>query len=138
VRPPFLDHRIIEFAATLPTSFKIRGARQKYLLKQLMGPKLPPMVVRHSKIGFDIPTHEWFRGPLRSMWLETLEGAEAEYAEIFFFDVIRKYTDRHMGRSVNIGPHLWGLMTLFLWMKRWKIQPTRSLSARSQLQSIEL
>jgi asparagine synthase (glutamine-hydrolysing) len=138
VRPPFLDHRIIEFAATLPTSFKIRGARQKYLLKQLMAPKLPPAVVRRSKIGFDIPTHDWFRGPLRSLWLETLAGAEAEYPEIFFFDVIRKYTDRHMSRRVNIGYHLWGLMTLFLWMKRWKIQPTRSLTAINQLQSIEL
>jgi asparagine synthase (glutamine-hydrolysing) len=42
VRPPFLDHRIVEFAATLPSSFKIRGARQKFILKNLMASKLPP------------------------------------------------------------------------------------------------
>ena len=138
VRPPFLDHRIIEFAATLPTSFKIRGTRQKFLLKQLMGPKLPPAITQRSKIGFDIPAHDWFRGPLRSMWMETLAAAETEYAEIFSFQTIRNYTDLHMSRRVNIGYHIWGLMTLFLWMKRWKVQPTRSLIARSQLQPIEL
>lgn len=138
VRPPFLDHRIVEFAATLPASFKTRGTRQKFLLKQLMGPKLPSAITERSKIGFDIPAHDWFRGPLRSMWLETLAGAEAEYGEMFSFRTIRKYTDLHMNRRVNIGYHLWGLMTLFLWMKRWKVQPTRSLIARSELRPVEL
>lgn len=138
VRPPFLDHRIIEFAATLPTSMKIRGTQQKYLLKELMRPKLPPAITQRSKIGFDIPAHEWFRGPLRSMWLETLAGASMQYEEAFCFEAIRRYTDLHMGRRVNIGYHLWGLMTLFLWMRRWKVQPTRSLSAKSQLQPVEL
>ena len=65
VRPPFLDHRIIEFAARIPTEMKIRGNRQKYLLKELMKPKLPPTITRRAKIGFDIPTHEWFRGTLQ-------------------------------------------------------------------------
>jgi asparagine synthase (glutamine-hydrolysing) len=138
VRPPFLDHRIIEFAATLPSDFKIRGTRQKYLLKQLMASKLPSSIIQRSKIGFDIPTHEWFRGPLRSMWLETLAGAEAEYAEMFSFETIRHYTDLHMNRRVNIGYHLWGLMTLFLWMKRWKIQSTGSLIPSAQRQPVEL
>ena len=64
VRPPLLDHRIVEFIASLPASFKIRGSRLKFLLKELMKDKLPASVLRRKKTGLDIPTHEWLRGPL--------------------------------------------------------------------------
>ena len=67
VRPPFLDHRIVEFAATLPASLKIRGSRQKVLLKELMRDKLPSSVLQRKKIGFDIPAHDWLRGRLRPL-----------------------------------------------------------------------
>ncbi len=126
VRPPFLDHRIIEFAATLPTQFKINGSRQKVVLKDLMLPKLPAAVIQRSKTGFDIPAHEWFRGPLRSMLLDTLEEAEAEHSDLFHFAAIREYTQLHLDRKINVGYHLWGLLMLFLWMKRWKIQSSPS------------
>ena len=122
VRPPFLDHRIIEFAANIPTELKIRGDRQKYVLKELMKPKLKSPVTQRKKVGFDIPAHEWFRGPLRGMLMETLESAQTEYADLFNFDVIDQLTKLHMSRSINVGYHLWGLMTLFLWMKRWNVQ----------------
>jgi asparagine synthase (glutamine-hydrolysing) len=137
VRPPFLDHRIIEFAATLPSSFKMRGSKQKFLLKQLMKSKLPASVIQRSKLGFDIPTHEWFRGPLRSMLMETLAAAEAEHAGTFRFDAIRRLTQLHMNKSINIGYHLWGLLILFLWMKRWKIQSGPSLTHARQLLQVE-
>jgi asparagine synthase (glutamine-hydrolysing) len=132
VRPPFLDHRIIEFAATLPTQFKIDGSRQKVVLKELMLPKLPVSVIRRSKTGFDIPAHEWFRGPLRSMLLETLEAAEAEHSDLFHFAAIREYTQLHLERRINVGYHLWGLLMLFLWMKRWKIQSSPSPMSKSE------
>ena len=126
VRPPFLDHRIIEFAARLPRQFKIDGSRQKVVLKDLMLPKLPVSVIQRSKTGFDIPAHEWFRGPLQSMLVETLERAEAEHSDVFDFAVIRQYTQLHLDRKINVGYHLWGLLMLFLWMKRWKIQSSPS------------
>jgi asparagine synthase (glutamine-hydrolysing) len=136
VRPPFLDHRILEFAATLPADLKIRNSQQKYVLKHLMRNKLPASVLQHGKIGFDIPTHKWFRGPLRSLLMETLTDAEHVYAEFFNFDVIRKMTRRHMDRHINIGYHLWGLMILFLWMKEWNIQcssnPISAATSRKQ------
>ena len=125
VRPPFLDHRILEFAAGVPTRLKIRGSVQKYVLKDLMKSKLKVPVAQRKKIGFDIPTHEWFRGPLRGLLEDTLERAEREYDELFDFDVIRELTRLHMERAVNVGYHLWGLMTLFLWMERWSVRPGR-------------
>jgi asparagine synthase (glutamine-hydrolysing) len=124
VRPPFLDHRIVEFAATLPASFKMRGSRQKVLLKELMRAKLPPAVLRRKKTGFDIPAHEWLRGPLRSLMVETLTVGAADHAALFRPQVIETLMRRHLDRRANVGYHLWGLMILFLWMKEWRIQAT--------------
>ena len=133
VRPPFLDHRIVEFAAKLPSDLKVRGTRQKYLLKQLMAPRLPAPVVRRPKIGFDIPAHEWFRGPLRAALLSILGEAEEEHAAVFDFEVIRAYTRQHMERRINIGYHLWGLAMLFLWMKRWNVQSAAPAAVKAQV-----
>jgi asparagine synthase (glutamine-hydrolysing) len=124
VRPPFLDHRILEFAAGIPTELKIRGSVQKYLLKELMRPKLRLPIAQRRKIGFDIPTHDWFRGPLRGMLMDTLQAAQEEHADVFNFDAIYELTRLHMSRAINVGYHLWGLMILFLWMKRWNVRST--------------
>jgi asparagine synthase (glutamine-hydrolysing) len=122
VRPPFLDHRIVEFAASLPASLKIRGSRQKVLLKELMRDKLPASVVQREKIGFDIPVHDWLRGCLRTLMQEVLMDGASEHAGLFRRDVIETQIRDHLERRVNVGYHLWGLMVLFLWMKKWGIQ----------------
>ena len=122
VRPPFLDHRIVEFAASLPQDLKIRGFKQKYILKELMRGKLPERVLRREKAGFDIPTHDWFRGTLRGLLLDTLTPEAIEATGIFDAQAIRSLIRDHMERRVNVGYHLWGLLTLFLWMKRWKVE----------------
>jgi asparagine synthase (glutamine-hydrolysing) len=122
VRPPFLDHRIVEFAASLPPEFRIRGSRQKVVLKELMRRRLPPAVLTRKKVGFDIPVHEWFRGPLRPLLTETLGGAAGEHSGLFQFEEIQRHVRAHQERRANLGYHLWGLLTLFLWIKRWRIQ----------------
>ena len=122
VRPPFLDHRIVEFAATLPAHFKIRGARQKVILKDLMKGKLPPAILQRKKTGFDIPAHHWLRGPLRELMRETLSAGASEHAEVFRGAAIEAAMRRHLERRANVGYHLWGLMILFLWMRRWHIR----------------
>jgi asparagine synthase (glutamine-hydrolysing) len=135
VRPPFLDHRIVEFAATLPASLKIRGGRQKYILKELMKDKLPPSILGHKKIGFDIPVHEWLRGPLRPLVEESLLHGDASFGELFRLDVIAGYLKKHLERKANVGYHLWGLLILFLWMQKWKIQVTSSAKQKPLLQA---
>ncbi len=135
VRPPFLDHRIVEFANRLPASLKVAGSRQKVVLQQLMKDKLPHSVLHRPKVGFDIPAHEWLRGPLRSLMVETLSDGAAEYPEIFHPDVLRTHLHDHLERRVNIGYHLWGLTILLLWMKKWSIRPPRPATA-TQLVSL--
>jgi asparagine synthase (glutamine-hydrolysing) len=128
VRPPFLDHRIVEFAASLPRSLKIRGSCQKFLLKELMRGKLPPAIRRRKKIGFDIPVHDWLRGPLRSLLADTLHAGASAHPDLFRGDVIEFYLSSHLERRANFGYHLWGLLVLFLWMKKWRVQTTFSPS----------
>jgi asparagine synthase (glutamine-hydrolysing) len=122
VRPPFLDHRIVEFAASLPDGFKIRGFRQKFLLKEMMKRKLPASIVRRKKTGFDIPAHDWLRGPLQPLLLDALAAGSMEQKSLFRADVIQSLIRQHLERRANLGYHLWGLLILFLWMRRWNIQ----------------
>ncbi|HEY6270912.1 MAG TPA: asparagine synthase (glutamine-hydrolyzing) [Terriglobales bacterium] len=122
VRPPFLDHRIAEFAASLPASLKVRGSYQKVVLKDLMKGKLPASTLRRKKLGLDIPAHDWFRGPLRRLLENTLDYGVDEYGEMFRPEAVRDFLNSHLQRRANLGFQLWGLMILFLWMKKWRIQ----------------
>jgi asparagine synthase (glutamine-hydrolysing) len=122
VRPPFLDHRIVEFAAGLPANLKIRGIQQKFLLRELMRGKLPEAVIKRGKTGFDIPTHDWFRGTLRPLLMDTVTPEAVRATGIFDAQAVESLIRDHMERRINAGYHLWGLLTLFLWMKRWKVE----------------
>ncbi len=133
IRPPFLDHRIVEFAALLPERLRIRGSRLKVLLRSLMSDRLPPSVLRHGKIGFDIPAHEWLRGSLRPLLEETLAEGVADHPGLFQPAAVDAYLQDHLARRANFGYHLWGFMILFLWMKRWKIQTTPAPLADLQM-----
>jgi asparagine synthase (glutamine-hydrolysing) len=133
VRPPFLDHRIIEFANSLPSRLKLSGSRQKVVLKALMRDKLPRGITRRKKTGFDIPAHQWMRGALRSLVTDTLRTGGRDYGDVFRPGEISRFLQLHLERRANYGYHLWGLMILFLWMKKWRIQMAGSRSVEPQL-----
>ncbi|HEY2646064.1 MAG TPA: asparagine synthase-related protein [Candidatus Acidoferrales bacterium] len=111
----------MEFAATLPAALKTRGSQQKVILRELMKDKLPPAIPNREKIGFDIPAHGWLRGPLRELLEESLQFGLSEYGQLFRRDGIEQLKNRHFQKEINIGYHLWGLLILFLWMKRWRV-----------------
>ena len=129
VRPPYLDHRIVEFAASLPDGLKIRGKAQKIVLRELMKGKLPPSTLRRKKIGFDFPAHEWLRGPLRGLLLDTI-SSDGGPSGLFRQDALESCVRQHLDRRANLGYHLWGLMLLLLWMKQWRIQPPQTQAER--------
>jgi len=122
VRPPFLDHRLVEFAASLPEDYKLRGAQLKFLLNELMKGKLPPTILRRKKEGFDIPAHDWFRGVLKPLLLDTLTEQAVKEMRIFRWRGVQSVLRSHLERRDNFGYHLWGLLILFLWIKRWNVQ----------------
>jgi len=135
VRPPYLDHRIVEFAASLPEHLKVRGKTQKVVLRELMRQKLPASTLRRTKVGFDFPAHDWLRGPLRSLLLDTL-SADGGPTGIFRRDVLESCVRQHLERRRNLGYHLWGLMLLLLWMKRWRIQTSQVFDTDRQAASV--
>jgi len=135
VRPAFLDHRIVEFAAKLPAALKVRGTQQKVVLKELMREKLPAAILTRPKMGFDIPAHEWLRGPLRPLLEDALQYGASECSSVFRADVIEKFLQLHLERKANVGYHLWGLLILFQWMKKWRIQAVSSETPKVLLQA---
>ena len=133
VRPPFLDHRIVEFASTLPERLRIQGSRLKVILRVLMRHRLPHSVLAHGKIGFDIPAHEWLRGPLRPLLEDSLSAGAASYPDLLNHGFAEKLVASHMSRRENLGYNLWGLMILFLWMRKWQIQTNVTPAAERRL-----
>ena len=121
-RPPFLDDRIVDFAARLPQQFKIHGTESKVVLRHLMRKRLPQLVLNRPKIGLDIPIHEWFRGVLQPLLVECLSEKSVEETGLFEWPAVKALMEAHRNRKANWGYHLWGLLTLVLWMKRWKIE----------------
>ena len=108
VRPPFLDHRIVEFAAKLPVGLKIQGRTTKRVLRELVRQKLPPEILARPKEGLDIPAHEWLRGPLRPLLLDALGEESVRQAGVFSPAAIQALVERHLSRQANLGYHLWG------------------------------
>ena len=106
----------------LPENFKVRGSQLKFLLRELMKDKLPPAVLHRAKAGFDIPAHDWFRGALKPLLLDTLTEQAVNDTGIFRREGVQSLINRHLERRDNLGYHLWGLLTLFIWIKRWNIQ----------------
>ncbi|MGZ4787705.1 MAG: asparagine synthase (glutamine-hydrolyzing) [Terriglobales bacterium] len=122
VRPPFLDPRIVDFTRSLPDDFKLCGTTSKYVLRRLMRGKLPPSVLQRPKVGFDIPIHEWFRGVLRPLLLDTLSEEAITQTNLFYWPAVESLLADHLARRRNVGYHLWGLMVLLLWIRKWKIE----------------
>jgi asparagine synthase (glutamine-hydrolysing) len=128
VRPPFLDHRIVEFAARLPEELKIHGSSLKFVLRELMRDKLPSSVLTRKKEGFDIPAHGWFRSILKPLLLDTITEHAVTGTGILEWSAMQAIVNAHLERRANYGYHLWGLLTLFLWIKRWGIQAASATS----------
>ncbi len=127
VRAPFLDHRIVEFAAALPLGHCIQGSRLKKLMRDLMRDKLPARVLAKKKHGLDIPVHDWLRGHLKPLLLDTVNRNTVQQSGLFHWPAIESVLDRHMQRKANYGYHLWGLLMLFLWTKQWNIRCSQEL-----------
>ncbi len=136
VRPPFLDHRLVEFAARLPENLKIRGGKLKFVLRELMKDRLPRAVTQRKKEGFDIPTHIGCGRFCGRCLLDTLNERSVRESGIFSWPAIDRAIRAHLERRANLGYHLWGLLVLFLWMKHWGIEPSSRSAASPAIQAI--
>ena len=118
-RSPFLDHEVMEFAARLPLSLKLRGRESKYLPKKAFADLLPAENINRSKMGFGVPVGEWFRGPLRSMLTDTLLSEAAMGRGYFNRSALSEMVNGHLNRRADYGAQLWALLMLELWHKEF-------------------
>lgn len=107
VREPLMDHPLVEWLGTLPSSLKVRGQEGKYLLKKAMEPHLPHDIMYRPKMGFAVPLARWFRGPLRQRVQDGILGSTL--ADTGFFDrkVLQHMVDAHLSGARDYSAPLW-------------------------------
>lgn len=111
-RVPFLDHSIVEFAATVPADIKFAGGRMKHLIKTAFADVLPEEVLnRRDKMGFPVPLKEWFSGELRGMMLDLLASLRDRRLSYVNADAVLKNFDK----AGKFSRRTWGLISLELW-----------------------
>ena len=124
VREPLMDHPLVEWLATLPTSLKLRGHEGKWLLKKAMEPHLPGDVLYRPKQGFAVPLAQWFRGPLRQRVRDALlgQGALAQTG-LFNAPYLRHLVDAHQQGSRDHSAPLWTLLMFEAFLRNVLAEP---------------
>ncbi|MGC2423714.1 MAG: asparagine synthase (glutamine-hydrolyzing) [Nitrospirota bacterium] len=114
VRSPFLDHELLEFSASLPSSFKVKSGVTKYILKEAMRGKIPDSLIDRRKKGFSIPVGEWLKGPLREKTERVLKNSGI-IGEFFNQIYIEKLMREHFSGERNHANRLWALLVMGIW-----------------------
>jgi asparagine synthase (glutamine-hydrolysing) len=118
-RSPFLDHKVMEFAARLPSRYKIRGSTRKYLLKKLARKLLPAECLDRPKMGFGVPVGSWMRGPLRPLLEDVLLSSTHAGRGLFEPEAVRGMVRAHVDGAKDNTYRLWSLFWLELWMREF-------------------
>jgi asparagine synthase (glutamine-hydrolysing) len=110
VREPLMDHPLVEWLASLPSSLKVRGNDGKRLLKESMGPYLPAALMNRPKQGFAVPLSRWFRGPLKARVNEAILGDRLAATGMFNRRYLQHLVERHMSGARDYSAPLWSML----------------------------
>lgn len=129
-RVPLLDNEVIDFAATLPASMKIRHSRRKHLLKRVAEPLLPPNVLNRRKQGFGVPIGTWFRGNLRELFHDVLLSPRTRARGYFDARFVDRVVREHLIGTRDHSLRLWQLLVFELWHRQYLDRPAGAEAAR--------
>ena len=118
-RSPFLDHKLIEFAASLPENLKMSRLRTKSLLKKVAASLVPPEVVYRRKMGFGVPVGKWFRGEMKDFVRDVLLSESSLKRGIIKPAMVERYVTEHTNGEQDHAFQIWSLLMLELWFQRF-------------------
>jgi asparagine synthase (glutamine-hydrolysing) len=119
VRPPLVDHEILELAARIPSRWKVHRGQTKWILKQVARASLPETILQRKKQGFEIPIDDWLRGPLRPMFEAAVLDRDARLAGLIDQGIARRAYQSHLAGTGRQGNTLWSLLVLARWAERY-------------------
>lgn len=117
-RVPFLDHKLVEFAARLPVRMKLRGWTTKHVLRRAMQGVLPPEILTRPKMGFPVPVGKWLRGPYRHLLDEYVLSDRARERGLFAPEYVAELVARHSAGEDHTE-RLWALLNFEIWQRRF-------------------
>lgn len=115
LRPPLLDHRLVELAFRLPSTVKVRSGQTKWALKEVARRYVPGEIVDRRKVGFRVPLDAWFRTSLRDSVFDRLTRPNSFVGEVFDRAAVRRLLERHDSGAYNEEIRIWTLMSLQVW-----------------------
>ena len=118
-RVPFVDHRLIEFAAQLPSKFKINNNSQKFIFKDIVHEYVPEKLLNRPKSGFSIPLENWLRTDMKEFVNDNFSFKNLNYISLFNSDFIEKYKDDFYKNKHQNGALIWRLLQFNIWFKKW-------------------
>ena len=120
LRPPFLDHRLVELAFSLPSNVKLRHGVTKWVVKEVARSLLPAEIVNRKKVGFRVPIANWLRGSMRDMAYDRLLAANSFATEAFDRRVVQELLEAHESGSRNEDIRIWTLLCLEVWHDQFR------------------
>lgn len=123
VRAPILDHKLMELAASMPSSFKLRGRNGKYIFKKALEKLLPQSILYRKKMGFAVPLAHWFRTDLKELAHDVLFRRNG--IAIMDEAVVKRVWEEHQGGLRNRSTELWTLLMFRLWEQQFTASASR-------------
>ncbi len=119
VRPPLVDHELLELVAQIPSHYKVHGGQTKWLLHEIYRDRLPRDVTARPKRGFEIPVDTWLRGPLREQFEAAVLAPQAAVADLVDQRLVGQMFRQHLAQVGRHGNVLWSLLVLARWAERY-------------------
>ena len=124
VRPPLVDHELLELTARMPSSLKIRGSETKWIFKDIYRDRLPRDITKRSKRGFEIPIDSWLRGPLRDVFEDTVFSSNSQAGDYLDRKEVKRLYRDHRSHISRHGNTLWAILVFAKWAETYIPQAT--------------